>query len=162
MKRDELPIPTPCHADWDEMTGESVQRHCAQCDKSVHNLSEMTEPAARTLLATRTEKLCIRYQARNGQVQFQPSRRTVARGLAAGALLAASVPASAAILEPGASGREGLLQRLLRRLLGEEPSEPSEPSTPEVVEVVEMGGVELTDTGDPEYWMGDYDPDWDE
>ena len=60
MRRDELPIPLPCSADWDTMTPAGKKRFCAECKKHVHDLSRMTEAEARAILDTRAD-LCIRY-----------------------------------------------------------------------------------------------------
>ncbi len=35
-------IPDPCSADWDDMQGDVRKRHCAACDRDVHNLAAMT------------------------------------------------------------------------------------------------------------------------
>jgi ribosomal protein L34E len=38
----DLSIPTPCHQHWHEMSGTPAQRHCASCNKPVHNLATLT------------------------------------------------------------------------------------------------------------------------
>ena len=92
MKRDEINITEPCHADWGEMTGDSTRRHCAQCDKSVHNLSDMTEPEAQAVL--KQPNVCVRFQAStDGQIRFQSRRRF----LVAAAATTITLPAAAAV-----------------------------------------------------------------
>jgi len=62
MKRADLPIPTPCHEDWDTMTVVGKTLFCAACKKHVHDLTRMTEAEAREVLARRgAEELCVRY-----------------------------------------------------------------------------------------------------
>jgi len=47
----EIEIADPCPVAWDEMSGTDAQRHCAQCSKTVHDLSAMAPAAAAALLA---------------------------------------------------------------------------------------------------------------
>jgi hypothetical protein len=43
-------IASPCHARWEEMSGDERTRRCAECNLSVHNLSAMTQQEAEALL----------------------------------------------------------------------------------------------------------------
>jgi hypothetical protein len=61
MNRREVPIRTPCGADWDRMDPRGSARLCGQCDKLVHDLSSMTEASARALLKSTEGGLCVRY-----------------------------------------------------------------------------------------------------
>lgn len=73
MHKIHLPIANPCHEDWDAMRREpDARRFCDQCDKSVHDLSAMTERAAKDLLsAPRSGRICIRYKTdARGRVRF--------------------------------------------------------------------------------------------
>jgi len=72
MDRNDIPIPTPCRADWDTMS--AGDRWCAECQKHVHDLSAMTSDQARALLTgPETEGLCVRYLCdTSGVVVFQP------------------------------------------------------------------------------------------
>ncbi len=92
MRRDDARIATPCGADWKAMSPRGKARLCGQCDKLVHDLSAMTEGAARALLQTRpTEGLCIRYlHDATGEIWFGartervvPANRLARRGAAA-------------------------------------------------------------------------------
>jgi hypothetical protein len=56
------PIPNPCTADWAAMSGSDTRRHCATCDRSVHDLSAMAPSEADALIRSR-ERLCVRYLA---------------------------------------------------------------------------------------------------
>jgi len=73
MKADDLTIREPCAEDWSAMTGDGPRRHCDACQRSVHNLSEMTKPEADALLESRTGRLCVRYTINpDGTVRFRP------------------------------------------------------------------------------------------
>jgi hypothetical protein len=63
MQRSELPIVSPCGADWQGMRPQDIaSRFCGACNKHVHDLSRMTQLEARRLLsAPATEGLCVRY-----------------------------------------------------------------------------------------------------
>lgn len=54
-------VASPCHADWDAMTGDDRARFCPSCAKNVYNLSAMTEREAQTLIQEKDGHLCIRY-----------------------------------------------------------------------------------------------------
>lgn len=68
-----LPILSPCAESFDAMDGDSKRRHCAECDKDVHDLSAGTEEEARVLLREAAgTKICIRYGATaTGTIQFR-------------------------------------------------------------------------------------------
>lgn len=69
---DNIHIATPCPAKWEDMTGDDRSRHCAQCDKSVFNLSGMTREEAETLIVAKQGKLCVRYfQRKDGTILTQ-------------------------------------------------------------------------------------------
>jgi len=102
MRRDDAPIATPCGADWKAMSPLGKARLCGQCDKLVHDLSAMTEGAARALLETRpTDGLCIRYlHDATGEIWFGaraervvPANRLARRG-------AVAISAAALLLVP--------------------------------------------------------------
>lgn len=60
MHRRDVPIHTPCGADWSKMTiAEARTRLCAQCDKTVHDLSKHTEHEIRSLVSA--GPACVRY-----------------------------------------------------------------------------------------------------
>jgi hypothetical protein len=135
MKRDEISIPKPCSVDWAEMSGDEQQRFCGQCSKDVHNLSEMTEPEARTLL--KQPNVCVRVATRSdGTIRFQSRRRFLAAAIAT----TIALPAAAAVEVQAETG--GALARLASAayslLLGAPEPEP-EPE-PDLVDV-EMGDV---------------------
>ena len=63
-KLENIRIASPCHADWNEMTGDDQVRTCAACAKQVFNLSEMTRAEAEATIARRNGDLCARYYQR--------------------------------------------------------------------------------------------------
>ncbi len=72
MTKTELPIATPCNADWSAMDPRDTGRFCGECQKIVHDLSALRETAARALLASKGAGLCIRYlHDEHGNVWFQ-------------------------------------------------------------------------------------------
>lgn len=80
MRRLHLPIQEPCHENWDAMgqAGEA-RRFCDVCVQQVHDLSALTEPQARAVLADESTKgrVCVRYKAdRDGNIKFQPETVT--------------------------------------------------------------------------------------
>lgn len=74
-RRLHLPIQDPCHENWDAMSQDGdAQRFCGVCVKSVHDLSALTEPQARAVLADESAKgrVCVRYKAdRDGNIKFK-------------------------------------------------------------------------------------------
>jgi len=65
MHRDDLPIPSPCHADWNAMEVRDRARHCASCALDVIDISAHTETEARALAhRPRTGRICVSYVVR--------------------------------------------------------------------------------------------------
>jgi hypothetical protein len=104
-------VASPCPADWNAMTpvdGERV-RACAQCNKNVYNLSQMTRDEAEALILAKEGRLCVRYfQRKDGTILLKDCEIGVARGrkrrlIAAGAaaLLATGGAAAAAFMMRG-------------------------------------------------------------
>ena len=56
-----ITIASPCSADWNEMVGNNRQRHCAECQLNVYNLSGMTRREAENLLVNAEGRVCVRY-----------------------------------------------------------------------------------------------------
>ncbi len=64
-------IASPCHADWNEMSGDDRVRTCAACAKPVFNLSEMTRAEAEAVISRRNGDLCARYyQRKDGTIML--------------------------------------------------------------------------------------------
>ena len=94
MKTKHLPIENPCPASWDAMEGDDLARHCAHCDKTVHNLSAMSRAQAIRLMKEAEcsgESLCVLYQhTTEGDVLFKSALQLHRQRLGLEALLAAS------------------------------------------------------------------------
>lgn len=86
-------VATPCTADWNKMTGDDRVRACADCNKNVYNLSELTREEAEALILEKERKLCVRYyQRKDGTILLKDcvigiaqkrKRRVIAAGAAA-------------------------------------------------------------------------------
>lgn len=86
-------VATPCTADWTKMTGDDRMRACADCNKNVYNLSDMTRDEAEALIVQKEGRLCVRYfQRKDGTILLKDcaigvaqkrKRRLVAAGAAA-------------------------------------------------------------------------------
>lgn len=55
-----LRVVKPCSASWAAMTGEGAQRHCAACDRQVHDLARLTPEEIERLIAAENGRLCGR------------------------------------------------------------------------------------------------------
>lgn len=77
---DSVRIAAPCSARWDDMTGDNITRHCADCKLNVHNLSAMTRVDAEAFLARTTEgRVCVRiFQRPDGTILTQDCPRGLA------------------------------------------------------------------------------------
>ncbi len=96
-------VASPCPARWADMAGDDRARFCAQCQKHVYNLSEMTAEDASDLIGEKEGNLCVRfYQRADGTVLTADCpvgaaavwRRVKRLAVAAVALLFSSVAAS--------------------------------------------------------------------
>lgn len=98
MRRDDVPIPTPCQVRLEDMQdrGDSAS-FCEQCGQSVHFLSAMTEKRAAAFLADMSgRKLCISYASDpSGNVLFVPELSTRVRRLPMAVGVAAAIAACA-------------------------------------------------------------------
>jgi hypothetical protein len=56
-----ITIPKPCHADWGQMTPTEKGRFCAQCTKTVHDFTAMSDSELIRLLEKSQEKVCGRF-----------------------------------------------------------------------------------------------------
>ncbi|MEO8843085.1 MAG: hypothetical protein ABI591_29220 [Kofleriaceae bacterium] len=90
---DNLRVATPCHVDWDSMTGDDRVRNCDSCKQDVFNLSLMSRDEAEALLRAKTGGMCVRYfQRHDGTIMLADCtigkrRRRNRRLFAAGAAL---------------------------------------------------------------------------
>lgn len=58
---DTLSVASPCHADWNQMSGTEQVRFCGDCKLNVYNLSGMTRTDAESLILEKEGKLCVRF-----------------------------------------------------------------------------------------------------
>ena len=76
----DVPIESPCSADWNAMDGSDKRRFCASCTLHVHDLPAMTRDEAETLLDDEGD-LCVRDGVdTQGEIAFRPAKR-LRRGL---------------------------------------------------------------------------------
>ena len=136
---DVLRIHEPCHAAWDDMTGDTKKRFCDACGKHVHNAEAMTRAEVVSLLReSDAAGVCMQLRPDgNGVVTLRdPSRvRRVGRWLAAAAAVALTIlPGCGTRQRAGDSrGTDTADQRTLRgsiapspALLGEVRYDPAE------------------------------------
>ncbi len=80
VHKNDIPIPNPCDAAWDEMHDHGHHRFCDHCTTDVHDLSSLTQDEAMALLeARKDEHLCVRYAHHEGEVFFKDSTSPVWR-----------------------------------------------------------------------------------
>ncbi|HZS37623.1 MAG TPA: hypothetical protein VFF06_12390 [Polyangia bacterium] len=160
MHKRALPILNPCREDWDEMRRDGAGRHCARCDYTVVDLSQLTEREAKRVVANRRGKLCVRYRVDGeGELMFRaPSRRgfeRLAAGLGLASLVSAAAPAfadaSIPAHGPAQSGRK-LATAAQFAVAANAPAAAHNPGTVEV-EVATRPMPRLKP--EPEYFMGD-------
>lgn len=76
-------FPEPCSEPWDGMSEVGCNRHCASCDRIVHDLRELTADEAEALLDSE-ERVCVRAEiAPDGKVLTKNSARTIVVGASA-------------------------------------------------------------------------------
>ena len=72
-------FPSPCSEPWDGMAPHGCNRHCASCDKTIHDLSALTIGEAQQLLET-ADEVCVRAELNSdGVIKFKPSRTSTQR-----------------------------------------------------------------------------------
>lgn len=91
----EVSFPKPCDVPWEAMAPRGCNRHCASCDKIIHDLSALAFDEASALLE-RGDEVCVRAKVgRDGVVALRPDGRSAARRMvtASGAALALATAA---------------------------------------------------------------------
>lgn len=132
----EIEIPEPCSEDWDSMTPGERGRFCASCQKTVHDLSSMTEAEAREVL--KQEDVCVTFElGSGGLVRFErervvpASRLTRRLPIAAAAGLSLALAACAPHGEgPSLDGTEHERPSLLEYSPAIPDAEPCDATTP--------------------------------
>ncbi|MBL8068173.1 MAG: hypothetical protein JNM28_06965 [Armatimonadetes bacterium] len=131
----DIEIKKPCPANWDAMTGDEQSRFCGQCQKSVHNISEMTAEEAASILCKPGQKACIRItRAQDGS--FRTKSGWVKRVALAGAAGLALIPMAGC--GPNGDGRSAQATQVPQ----------SSASKPKMDEVAVPGPGHETLTGD--------------
>jgi hypothetical protein len=65
----QIKIASPCHARWEDMSGDERSRFCGQCEKHVYNFSAMNAEEVADLIRSKEGKLCGRfYRRRDGTI----------------------------------------------------------------------------------------------
>lgn len=110
-------VASPCSAKWEDMTGDDRARLCAQCDKHVFNVSELTRAEAEALIVEKAGSLCVRYfQRKDGTILLADCeigkrgvrrRRVIAAGVVAA--MAAGGGIAYAMQEDEAKPKEELI-----------------------------------------------------
>lgn len=84
-------VETPCHENWDAMTGDEQRRFCTKCGHHVNYLSAMTTKQAQEALSA-DGRVCVRYNADKFGRPIVRDRRFI-KSLAAAAVILAGVSA---------------------------------------------------------------------
>ena len=91
MSYQRVSFPKPCSERWEDMTPSGCNRHCASCDKVIHDLSQMTIEEAEELLRVDPEP-CVRARIdSDGLVatKSSPNKRRLAFAIGSSLSLAA-------------------------------------------------------------------------
>ena len=138
MARDsklQLRVASPCRAPWENMDGDDRVRFCRECNRNVYNLSAMTEPEARRVVAEREGRLCVRfYQRTDGTVLTSDCPVGGKRSFFVSGARAALAVAGAAVGISALSAcdsAEGEPVRMGEPLMGSPPVEDWDAGTPE-------------------------------
>lgn len=144
----QIKIESPCPMNWDEMEGSASKRYCLQCQKHVHNFSEMDAESVSSLLNS-GEPICAQIVRRSdGSIVTRETRVTRRGWLGRFGSIAASVMALLTFM--GCSDESTNPDSTSNKLPGESYEDPimgfacpGPELTPEPAlgEVVEMGGA---------------------
>ena len=107
----EIHVVDPCTESWDSMAGSVHRRHCASCDKTVHNFAAMTPRQIERLIAEHGGHLCARITRREDS-SLVTLESTPPRSRFAGAALSATLALTplAAFPQSNPSGSNTLSQ----------------------------------------------------
>jgi len=61
---DQIRVASPCHARWEDMSGDDRARFCLHCEKHVFNLSAMTQSEVEALVLEKEGRFCGRFHRR--------------------------------------------------------------------------------------------------
>ncbi len=96
LDRLKLNIPEPCSERWDAMTPSGTGRHCAHCDKHVHDLARLTQREIERLILSSDGYLCARVvRGADGSIQARAAPAPpLAAWVAAGVLFSTGYAAA--------------------------------------------------------------------
>ncbi|RYG74347.1 hypothetical protein EON80_02540 [bacterium] len=150
-------IASPCHADWDKMSGDDKSRFCGSCAKHVYNLSAMTNAEAQRLIQEKEGHLCVQMHRREDgtvitadcPVGISPVRRSagVFRALMATAMAAVlglfGVRGAQSAPTQKAATHQG--RRVRGRMVVRQPKPTATPMSPELIKLLqtETGRMEV-------------------
>ncbi|MBX3114779.1 MAG: hypothetical protein KF836_09465 [Fimbriimonadaceae bacterium] len=106
--KNDVRIAKPCPKDWNEMTGDDQSRFCSHCEKSVHNLAELSAGDAEQLLCNTSGRVCIRMVS-GPQGSFKTKQGWFRRVALAGAATLTLVPLTAC----GPTENSGMVGKVL-------------------------------------------------
>ena len=127
---DRIKVASPCHARWEDMTGDDKSRFCRECEKHVYNFSAMSVNEVAELVRAKKGKLCGRFFRRVdgtmlttncplGVRRYLSRLTTIAAGTAAALLLFFSVlAANSGGVSSNASRRKSRLAEKCEATLG--------------------------------------------
>ena len=135
----DLPIPSPCAADWSAMTPTERGRFCAACSLEVLDISAMPEHEARAVMPRADARVCVSYIVRpDGTLRLAPPSsgapdvplRALSRRRASIVAIAAMFVAAC---EPGCAAERtaGTPCPADTRVAGETPMHPRDAGTPD-------------------------------
>lgn len=103
MKDTKVEFPNPCSEPWDAISPRGCNRHCASCDKIIHDLTSLTFKEPATLLE-HGDEVCVRAKVGpNGMIELMDSGRRTAQRLLAAANASHALAAAACQTVPDAS-----------------------------------------------------------
>ena len=91
-----LDIPVPCSEQWSEMSGDARTRHCAHCDKQIHNLSELRQDEIAELLSRPDVCISLQVDAEGALVTASADAKKARNGGRAGRIVVTAALAALA------------------------------------------------------------------
>lgn len=96
-------FPKPCDEPWEAMEPRGCNRHCASCDKTIHDLAALTFDEAAALLDSGTE-VCVRAKVQgDGVVELKKGGRSAGRRIMAAAGVSVALATAACQTVPDTS-----------------------------------------------------------
>ena len=139
---EDIRVASPCAVKWDDMVGNAHERHCAQCDQSVYNLSSFTRAQAQALVVDKQGKLCVQFFRRtdgtiltadcpDGVRKRRRKRRTLATAFSALSAMSAAAALSGGNPPPAPLRQADALRPPPKRAAAQPSAEPVAEAAPE-------------------------------